>query len=90
MKKLLSTLAIGLLFVGSAFFISCGGSADHDHAGHDHATEAAHHGEGAAFTSAYVCPMHCESSGSDEMGKCPACGMDYVTQEEHVKDSHTH
>ncbi len=34
--------------------------------------------QGKEYTSAYVCPMHCEGSGSDEAGKCPVCGMDYV------------
>ena len=29
------------------------------------------------YTSAYICPMHCEGSGSEEPGKCPVCGMDY-------------
>ncbi|HKK74287.1 MAG TPA: heavy metal-binding domain-containing protein [Saprospiraceae bacterium] len=48
------------------------------------------HGEGAEYTSAYVCPMHCEGSGSDEMGQCPVCGMDYVAQAEHTDDGHAH
>ena len=56
---------------------------------HDHGAEAAH-GEGAAFTSAYVCPMHCEGSGSEKAGECPVCGMDYVALAEHTKDGHTH
>jgi rubrerythrin len=30
------------------------------------------------YTAAYVCPMHCEGSGSEEPGSCPVCGMDYV------------
>ncbi|MCB9251366.1 MAG: hypothetical protein H6605_02805 [Flavobacteriales bacterium] len=30
------------------------------------------------YTSAYVCPMHCEGSGSDTAGQCQVCGMDYV------------
>ena len=30
------------------------------------------------YTSAYVCPMHCEVSGSDSAGTCPVCGMDYI------------
>lgn len=34
--------------------------------------------EGPEITSAYVCPMHCEGSGSDKEGKCPKCEMDYV------------
>ena len=33
---------------------------------------------GPEYTSAYVCPMHCEGSGSAEPGTCPACGMEYV------------
>ena len=31
-----------------------------------------------AYTAAYVCPMHCDGSGSEEAGKCPVCKMDYV------------
>ena len=70
----------------------------HDHEGHDHdnASESTGnansvaHGEGSQYTAAYVCPMHCEGSGSNEAGKCPACGMDYVRFAEHVKDGHHH
>ena len=46
--------------------------------------------QGAEYTSAYVCPMHCEGSGGDEEGNCPKCGMAYVANEEHTKDGHTH
>ncbi len=52
--------------------------------------EAAAHGEGPAFTSAYVCPMHCTGSGSDQPGKCPACGMDYIANADHGKDGNKH
>jgi len=67
----------------------------HDHDGehgHDHAHDGAHasHGEGKAYTSAYVCPMHCEGSGSAEAGECPVCGMTYVAQSDHVADGHVH
>lgn len=34
--------------------------------------------QGKEYDSSYVCPMHCEGSGSDKMGQCPVCGMDYV------------
>ena len=66
--------------------------AGHDHSGHDHDghSHAAAHGEGADYTSAYVCPMHCKGSGSAEQGKCPVCEMDLVAQADHVKDGHTH
>lgn len=33
---------------------------------------------GKEYNSAYICPMHCEGSGSEEPGVCPVCGMDYV------------
>lgn len=36
------------------------------------------------YTSAYICPMHCDGSGSDVAGKCPVCGMDYVKNENHT------
>lgn len=43
-----------------------------------------------AYSSAYVCPMHCESSGDDQPGSCPVCGMTYVKLEDHKADGHTH
>lgn len=54
--------------------------------------------EGPEYTSAYICPMHCEGSGSAEEGKCPVCGMDYVkndkfegdTQDEDATDGEEH
>jgi Heavy metal binding domain len=52
--------------------------------------EAKAHGASKEFTSAYICPMHCEGSGSEQAGKCPVCEMDYVLQAEHVKDGHNH
>ena len=42
------------------------------------------------YSSTYICPMHCEGSGSDEMGKCPECGMDYVLNEKGTKEAKTH
>ena len=44
---------------------------------------------GKEYTSAYICPMHCEGSGSDKMGTCPVCGMDYVKNEKQ-KNDHDH
>ena len=47
---------------------------------------------GTEYTSAYVCPMHCEGSGSEEEGTCPVCEMDYVINEdvEHNHESSEH
>lgn len=41
--------------------------------------------EGKEYTSAYVCPMHCEGSGSDSAGNCPVCNMEYVKNETNNK-----
>ena len=48
--------------------------------------------QGKEYTSAYVCPMHCEGSGSDKEGKCPKCGMNYVKNDKHMEnhDGHNH
>ncbi|NND77018.1 MAG: hypothetical protein HKN39_02400 [Flavobacteriales bacterium] len=46
--------------------------------------------QGKEYTSAYVCTMHCEGSGSDTEGSCPKCGMDYVMNEDHMTDGHEH
>ena len=86
MKKhlfsILTILALGLA-------ASC--SSDHQQEqGSTAPGEAKAHGASKEYTSAYVCPMHCEGSGSDQAGTCPVCGMDYVTQSEHVKDGHNH
>ncbi len=44
---------------------------------------------GSEFTSKYVCPMHCEGSGSYEEGNCPVCGMTYVLNEDfHEEELH--
>jgi len=38
---------------------------------------------GPEYTSQYICPMRCPKSGSDKMGTCPVCHMDYVENKEH-------
>jgi hypothetical protein len=75
------------LFILSSFVLlffiaaqSCGHKHDHNDAD----------AKGKEYTSAYICPMHCEGSGSDKAGTCPACGMDYVVNEDYDADSHDH
>jgi len=51
---------------------------------------AKEHGGTKAYTSAYVCPLHCAGSGSDRPGTCIGCGIDYVPLSEHNKNGHTH
>ena len=77
MKKIrIVFLFVAFLAVGAAFS-SCGDSATK--------TEE----QGKEYTSAYICPMHCEGSGSDKEGKCPTCGMDYVKNEKHESKGHS-
>ena len=64
----------------SIAFSSCG----HKHS-HNSADE-----QGKEYTSKYICPMHCEGSGSEEPGECPVCGMDYVLNEDHNAEEHDH
>ena len=49
--------------------------------------EVAKDKSGKEYTSAYICPMYCKGSGSDQAGKCPACEMDYVVNKNKVSDT---
>ena len=81
----------GLLLTAVLLFSSCGSGGDgqHLHEETPPATEAAE-AMGPEYTSAYVCPMHCEGSGSAEPGTCPVCGMDYVARADHEAKGHSH
>ncbi|WP_318345314.1 heavy metal-binding domain-containing protein [Flagellimonas baculiformis] len=46
--------------------------------------------QGKEYTSTYVCPMHCEGSGSETEGKCPVCGMTYVLNEDKPEGEQSH
>lgn len=46
--------------------------------------------QGKEYTSAHICPMHCEGSGSDKAGDCPVCGMAYEKNKDHKSDGHNH
>ena len=75
--------------VFSAFLIIGLGACKHKHShnGHSHEHSADTDKQGKEYTSKYICPMHCEGSGSAEAGTCPVCGMDYVLNEDH---GHSH
>jgi len=45
---------------------------------------------GKEYTSAYICPMHCDGSGAEAAGKCPVCKMDYVANKEAKKAASDH
>jgi hypothetical protein len=48
--------------------------------------------DGIEYTSDYICPMHCEGSGSESAGICPNCGMDYRENpnKKKTEKNHTH
>jgi hypothetical protein len=78
-------------------FTACGDSSHEGHdathqndASSDAATQTSTDESGPEYTSAYICPMHCEGSGSAEPGTCPVCGMDYVLNEGHNHEGHNH
>ena len=56
----------------------------------ENATTKTEQAEKKEYASAYVCPMHCEGSGSGTPDECPKCGMAYVKNEAHNKDNHKH
>ena len=89
MRFLKSLTALLLVLCFTFAFTACGDSAATTETATETASEAPH-GEGKEFTSAYVCPMHCDGSGSDTAGECPVCGMDYVAKAEHTEDGHNH
>jgi len=78
-------LSLVLLVLGVAL-VACGGN---NTASSDQSANS-HQEMGPEYASAYVCPMHCEGSGSDEAGNCPVCGMAYVALEDHISDGHEH
>jgi len=78
MKYIKIIFLLATLLVTSFAISSCGSSSTN--------TEK----QGKEYTAAYICPMHCEGSGSETAGTCPVCGMDYEANKDHKADSHTH
>jgi hypothetical protein len=89
MRFFKSMTALMLVLSFTFAFTACGDSAATTDTATETAAEAPH-GEGKEFTSAYVCPMHCKTSGSDNTGECLVCGMSYVAQADHMDDGHDH
>ena len=79
-KTILRILVLSVMFTT----VSCKDAKKED------TTTKTEQAEKKEYASAYVCPMHCEGSGSDSEGECPKCGMDYVKNEDHNANSHDH
>lgn len=80
LKTVLVTLVLGIILTT----VSC------KDAKKDDTTTKTEQSEKKEYSSAYVCPMHCETSGSDKEGVCPKCNMDYVKNEDHNANGHKH
>jgi hypothetical protein len=72
---------LAVLLVVSAMLFAAPGCTKHSKS--DQAIEKTKDKSGPEYTSAYVCPMHCAGSGSDEPGECSICGMKYRANKEH-------
>lgn len=92
---------IGITFASALVLtVSCKGKAEEsketsteatmEHEGHDMDHKEMDAKQGKEYTSTYVCPMHCEGSGSETEGKCPVCGMAYVLNEDKPEGDQTH
>lgn len=82
-RRLLYSSSMFILLM-SFCLVSCNNSENKSESNQEQSVETDM--SGPEYTSAYVCPMHCESSGSDQPGKCPVCGMNYVKNEKQPAD----
>ena len=85
MKKF-RTILTAMMVVASVLMVSCKDNKKEV----ETEVETNAENQGKEYTSAYVCPMHCEDSGSDKEGTCGTCGMTLVKNEDHKSDGHTH
>jgi hypothetical protein len=77
--------SIVIAIVTLSLFSACNSGHNHSQQGNQPSEQPSQQ-EGPEYTSAYICPMHCPGSGSDQPGKCPVCDMDYVANDD--QDSH--
>ena len=77
-KQFLTLLIFSAIFTGITTLSSCGGGATQEPK-----KETEGEKKDSSAQSAYVCPMNCEGSASNEPGKCIVCGMDLVKNEKH-------
>ena len=89
MNTKIKTIVAVVLLTGFLFALGCKGKSEQKSGTTTEQTETAEE-LGKEYTSTYICPMHCEGSGSETEGNCPKCGMAYVLNEEHSQDGHTH
>ena len=85
MKIIKTSIIILTLGAFSLTITNCSNQSKSDNQNQETVSE-----QGPEYTSAYICPMHCEGSGSDKPGNCPACGMVYEKNMDHEMHSGDH
>lgn len=84
MKKRILLAGTACLFVFASAMMSCGGSHEEQKPATDSSATSTTTTEGAATATTegtatpamYACEMKCEGGTSNEVGKCPKCGME--------------
>ncbi len=68
-----------MLMLCTVVLVGSMSSCKHQHGDdtHKHNPDGTVDKSGPEWTSDYICPMHCDGSGSDKEGECPTCGMNY-------------
>lgn len=84
MNNIFKKTAYLVLVITSVIFFSCTVKVNDTHS--ENASETVDK-SGPEYTSAYICPMHCEGSGASEMGSCPVCKMDLVKNENYKENA---
>ncbi len=94
MKRALNLISLVLLL---GVIVSCGNNTQSSNTEETSTTESMQTDQEddsqktIEYASAYICPMHCKGSGSEEPGKCPVCKMDYVANKDHeMHHDHDH
>lgn len=76
MKRMMKWMGMALAILSFAFVL--GGCADSGSDQHKSGGTPVIDKSGPEYTAAWICPMYCPGSGSEEPGLCPVCNMKYV------------
>jgi hypothetical protein len=83
-KQIFKISLMGVFLAGSLTFAGCGGNNTGKDSGQtkQNQEQSKQKSKTQDQKSAYICPMECEGSASEEAGQCPECGMDLVKRSE--------
>ncbi len=87
MKQFRNWMMVAMLFFVAFIWTSCNESTPSHSKAQTEATGTEAEVADKAYDSKYVCPMHCEGSGSSQPGDCPVCHMHYIENKDY-KEPH--